>query len=147
MSSWVGDHDYCRKCTKQSQLQYRLGISIPERLCGKKSVSSNFQQNMPTIGEETRNRPSYYSWNLDPNCLCTDSLQQKWSRRDLHAFPTFALIQKVLKKVEEEKLSSVVIVTPTWQTRSWSSELLRLSLRKPIILPVNEDLIKGPQNQ
>ena len=110
-------------------------------------MSSNFQQNMPTIGEETRNRPSYYSWNLDPNCLCTDSLQQKWSRRDLHAFPTFALIQKVLKKVEEEKLSSVVIVTPTWQTRSWYSELLRLSLRKPIILPVNEDLIKGPQNQ
>ena len=77
----------------------QIGNLNTRKILRKKTVSSNFQQNMPTIGEETRNRPSYYSWNLDPNCLCTDSLQQKWSRRSLHAFPTFALIQKVLKKV------------------------------------------------
>lgn len=34
-----------------------------------------------------------------------------------------------------------------WQTQSWYSELLRLSVKNPIILPLREDLLKGPQNK
>ena len=33
VSTWAGDHDYCRIFTRESQLQGRLGISAPERLC------------------------------------------------------------------------------------------------------------------
>ena len=57
------------------------------------------------------------------------------------------MIHKVLKKVEEKKVPSLIIVTPTWQTQSWYPELLRLSVRNPIILPLKEDLLKCPQNQ
>ena len=57
--------------------------------------------------------PSYYSWKLDPNGIVTDALQQKWYHKSLYAFPPFALIHKVLKKVEEEKLLSLITVTPT----------------------------------
>ena len=57
VSTWVRDHDYCRTFTRESQLQGRLGFSAPERFLGMEAVSSNFQQNMPKIGEETRNRP------------------------------------------------------------------------------------------
>ena len=91
--------------------------------------------------------PSYYSWKSDPSSLGTDALQQKWYHKSLYAFPPFALIHKVLKKVEEEKVSPLIIVTPTWQTQSWYPELLRLSIGNPIILPLKEDLLKGPQNQ
>ena len=91
--------------------------------------------------------PSYYSWKSDPNSLGTDALQQKWYHMSLYAFPPFALIHKVLKKVEEEKVSPLIIVTPTWRTQSWYPELLRLSIGNPIILPLKEDLLKGPQNQ
>ena len=91
--------------------------------------------------------PSYYSWKPDPNSLGTDALQQKLYHKNLYAFLPFALIHKVLKKVEEEKVSSLIIVTPTWQTRSWYPELLRLSVRNAIILPLKEDLLKCSQNQ
>ena len=45
-----------------------------------------------------------------------DALQQKWYHKSLYAFPPFTLIHKVLKKVEEEKVPSLKIETPTWQT-------------------------------
>ena len=44
-------------------------------------------------------------------------------------------------------MSSLIIVTQTWQTQSWYPELLRLSVKNPIILPLKEDLLKGSQNQ
>ena len=80
--------------------------------------------------------PSYYSWEPDPDSLGTDALHQKWYHKSLYAFPPFALIHKVLKKVEEEKVPSLIIVTPTWQPQSWYPELIRLSVRNPIILPL-----------
>ena len=56
--TWAGDHDNCRTFTRESQLQGRLGISAPERFLRMETVPSNFQQNMPNVGEETRNRPA-----------------------------------------------------------------------------------------
>ena len=76
-----------------------------------------------------------------------DALQQNWYHKSLYALPPFALIHKALKKLEEEKVSSLIIVTPTWQTRTYYSELLRLSVRNPIILLLGDDLLQGPQNQ
>ena len=91
--------------------------------------------------------PSYYSWKPDQDSLGTDALQQKWYHKSLYAFPLFALIHKVLKKAQEEKVPSLIIVTPSLQTQIWYPELLRLSVRNLIILPLKEDLLKGPQNQ
>ena len=91
--------------------------------------------------------PSYYSWKSYPNSLGTGALQQKRYHKSLYVFPPFALIHKVLKKVGEEKVPSLIIVIPTWQTQKWYPDLLRLSVRNPIILPLKEDLLKGPQNQ
>ena len=91
--------------------------------------------------------PSYYSWKPDPNSLGTDTLQQNWYHKSLCAFPPYTLIHKVLKKVEEEKVPSLIMATPTWQTQSWYPEFLRVSVRDPIIFPLKDDLLKGPQNQ
>ena len=60
--------------------------------------------------------PSYYSLKPDSDSLGTDAPQQKWYHKSLYAFHSFAFLYKVLKKVEEEKLPSLIIVTPTWQT-------------------------------
>ena len=55
--TWAVDHDYCQTFTMESQLQDRLGISSPDRFLRMETVPSNFQQNMPNIGEKTKNRP------------------------------------------------------------------------------------------
>ena len=51
-----GDHDYCQTFTGNSQLLCRLGISAPEKFLRMETVPSNFQQNLPNIREENRNR-------------------------------------------------------------------------------------------
>ena len=121
------------------------------------TMPSNFQRNMPNIGEETRNRSVCFKVGKSASklLLLEAGSQQSWHRcsstevvsKSLYAFPPFAFIHKVLKNLEEEKVPSLIIVTPTWQTKSWYPDLLRLSLRNPIILPLKEDLLKGPQNQ
>ena len=57
VSTWAGDHNYCGTFTRKSQLQGRLGISAPKRFLRMETVPSSFQQNMPNIGVEIRNRP------------------------------------------------------------------------------------------
>ena len=41
----------------------------------------------------------------------------------------------------------LITVTPTWQTQIWYPELLYISVRKPFILPLLENLLKDLQNQ
>ena len=55
--TWAEDPDYCLTFTTESQLQGRLGILAQEIFLRMETMPSNFQQNMPNIGEETRNRP------------------------------------------------------------------------------------------
>ena len=55
--TWAVDHDYCQTFTMESQLQDRLRISSPDRFLRMETVPSNFQQDMPNIGEKTKNRP------------------------------------------------------------------------------------------
>ena len=57
VSTWAEDPDYCLTITRESQLQGRLGISAQEIFLRMETMPTNFQQNMPNIGEETRNRP------------------------------------------------------------------------------------------
>ena len=135
-------------------MQSRLGISSPERSLRMETVPSNFQQDMPNIEEETRNRPACFKVVKSASKLLlleaglgTDTLQQNWYHKSLCAFPPYTLIHKVLKKVEEEKVPSLIMATPTWQTQSWYPEFLRVSVRDPIIFPLKDDLLKGPQNQ
>ena len=74
------DHDYCQTFTMESQLQNRLGISSPDRFLRMETVPSNFQQDMPNIGEETRNRPVCFKVvkSASKLLLLEASFQQSW---------------------------------------------------------------------
>ena len=87
--------------------------------------------------------PSYYSWKPDQDSLGTDALQQKWYHKSLYAFPLFALIHKVLKKVQEEKVPSLIIVTPSSQTQSWYPELFTSFSEKSNHFAIKGRLTKG----
>ena len=73
VSTWAGDHDYCQTFTRESQLQGRLGISAPERLCplifsklcqilGKKPEIDLFASRL------SNQLPSHYSWKPSQQC-------------------------------------------------------------------------------
>ena len=89
--------------------------------------------------------PSYYSWKPDPNSLGTDALQQNWYHKESICIPSICLDSQSTEKSRGGEVPSLIIVTPTCQTQSWYPELLLLSVRNPIILPLKDDLLKGPQ--
>ena len=119
------------------------------------AVPSIFWQNTPNIGEETKNRPVFFKVVKSASKLLHLELRSQQScdkyfsteMVSQYAFPPFSLIQKVPKKVEEENVHSLILVTLTWQTQSWYPKLLLLSVKSLIILPQKEYLLKGSQNQ
>ena len=71
----------------------------------------------------SRSIPTYFPENEDASdrsnkpdlhCLATDAMQQEWNQDILYAFPPFLLIQRVLCKIEKEKVSTVILITPEW---------------------------------
>ena len=127
-STWAEDHNNCRTFTRESQLQGSLGISAPKRFLGMEIVLSNFQQNMPNIGEETRNRPVCFkvAKSASTLLLLEARSQQSWHRcsstemvsQESVCIPSICLDSQSTKKYRGGESTSLIIVTPTWKTQS-----------------------------
>ena len=123
---------------------------------GIETVSSNFQENMLNIGKKNRNRPACLKVVKSASKLLALEArsQQLWHRsssaeivsHESVCIPFICLdSQGRVKSREGESTSSNN--TPTWHTQSWYTELLGISVRNQTILPLREDLLKGPHNQ
>ena len=44
----------------------------------------------------------FYSYNLEPEAIGIDTFSYRWSNEIFYAFPPFAIISKVLSKIEAE---------------------------------------------
>ena len=60
--------------------------------------------------------------------------------------PPFALIDKVLNKVQKEK-STLLLITPAWQTQSWYPLLLQLTVRIALLLPKTQNHLLGANRE
>ena len=75
----------------------------------------------------------YCSWKPDPGAYAIDSLSENWEKWFFYAFPPFNMIGKVLKKVESEKASGLIVV-PYWPTQHWFSKFTQMCQFVPSIL-------------
>ena len=78
--------------------------------------------------------------------LC-HQLLHPWDRECDFAFPPFSLISRVQRKILEEKIDHLIIVTPTWQTQPWYAQLLKMSVQPPFLLPQIRNLLTNPQGK
>lgn len=78
--------------------------------------------------------PLYASWKPDPGAKLCDSLSFDWASVKGYAFPPFALIGKVLRKVNHDKCS-LVIVVPEWPSQHWFPMLLKMLVDFPVFIP------------
>ena len=62
-----------------------------------------------------------------------------------YAFPLFSLKSRILKKVCQEQVEQIIIVTPAWQTQRWYPLLLDMSTQCPLLLTPLPDLLVDPQ--
>ena len=60
--------------------------------------------------------------------------------------PPFALIDRVLNKVQKEK-ATLLLITPAWQIQLRYPLLLQLTVRIPLRLPKNQNLLLGPNRE
>ena len=89
----------------------------------------------------------YFPWKPDPHSLATYAMQQEWNQGILYAFPPFSLIQRVLCKIAKENVSTVILITPAWQTQPWYPNLLAMSFSQPFLLPMSPGVLKDPKGE
>ena len=88
--------------------------------------------------------PLYVSPVPDPQALAVDALEMNWSGLLLYSFPPTALCLVVVKKFMNSQSCRMLLVAPFWETKEWLQDLLALSIRKPVALPLERNLLKQP---
>ena len=152
------DHNYRRIPSRCSQQGNQFPVASSERLqrmeVGLQSFSINMQemgasrhrsfcfQNFPSgsnihvmeVGSIQKGK-GCFSNNMDPS-----------KRICLPPTPAFALIGQVLNKWQKEK-ATLLLITPAWQTQSWSPLLLQLTVRITLVLPKTQNLLLDPNRE
>lgn len=83
--------------------------------------------------------PQYWTLQQDQTAAAIDAFQQDWRTQGLYLYPPWKLIPRVLKKIKQQKLTDVVLVTPLWPSQYWYPMILQMKHRAdPIIWKVNQ---------
>ena len=80
----------------------------------------------------------YVSWHKDPEAHFVNAFNLDWSQFKcpfLH--PPFSQIHKCLNKIINDKVTNAVMIVPFWATKVWYSQMVRMCIRKPILMPKN----------
>ena len=85
----------------------------------------------------------YISWKIYPFRQDRDAFQISWAHKFVYTFPLFAPIRRVLQKVNQDQCL-MLIITPAWPGQPWFPELLKMSVKNPLLLPALKDLLKYP---
>ena len=64
--------------------------------------------------------PLYCSLVPDPQAVFEDAFRHPWDDLDLYAFPPFALVGRVIARVQQSSRVAMTLVAPLWQRRSGS---------------------------
>lgn len=87
----------------------------------------------------------YVSYQPDPGSYAVNAFHIQWTNFSFYAFPPFCIIQKVLKKVQEDKATGLLVV-PHWPTQPWWPYLANMLIAPPLILPREKDTLHLPSN-
>ncbi|XP_077270144.1 uncharacterized protein LOC143901594 [Temnothorax americanus] len=82
----------------------------------------------------------YFSWFKDPNSLSVDAFTKSWTDFYLYAFPPFAIILRVLRKIRDDKAVGIVVV-PEWPAQPWFPLFYSMLVSEPICLKPNINLL------
>lgn len=89
----------------------------------------------------------YPSLKPDPNSVTTDAFKQPWHQPLCYALSPFNLITGVLRKVAQEKVPEIILITPSWHTQPWYTQLLQLLIQETLLLPRWENLLTNSQGK
>lgn len=79
----------------------------------------------------------------DPEASVVDAFTISWEKEYFYAFPPFAVILPLLRKIINDKATGIVVV-PNWPTQAWYPMFTSLLCESPIILEPSTDLLLSP---
>ncbi len=75
--------------------------------------------------------PRYVSPMADPQAWAMNAMTFSWSHLFLYAFPPWAMIGEILRKIEMDQ-AEMILIAPTRDTKPWYPQLLELQIAVPI---------------
>ena len=90
--------------------------------------------------------PVFVSPVPDEQALDTDALSMSWEGLDAYAYPPHQILPKILEKFRLTQSCRLILIAPYWENQLWFPELLRLSQKEPIPLPVSKTMLKQPRS-
>ena len=88
--------------------------------------------------------PLYCSLVPDPQAVFEDAFRHPWDDLDLYAFPPFALVGRVIARVQQSSRVAMTLVAPLWPEKEWFADLLLLLTQPPLVLPCWDRLLRKP---
>ena len=85
----------------------------------------------------------YISWYPDPFASSIDAFTISWNQFYFYAFPPFAIISKVLRKIITDEAEGVLIV-PWWPTQPWFPLFKSLCISEILHFDPEPDLLSCP---
>ena len=131
-----------------------LLVKAPKRQDGLGVRTHHFQLYKQSVGSTSggslcntlsKQLPRFFSWRPDPETEATDAFAQSWTNIQVFAHPPWCLISRVLRKVQADK-ETVVLITPLWHTQPWFPVLMDLLVDYPLLLPKMEGVIRPSPN-
>lgn len=91
----------------------------------------------------------YVSWNREPGAFAVNAFTLNWTNLCFYAFPPFAVILKVLRKLIYDQAEGIVVV-PFWPTQPWfplyqkllCSELVQFRPSDKVLLSISNSVPK-----
>lgn len=87
--------------------------------------------------------PRFVSYFPDPKSMAIDSFTISWSNEFFYAFPPFGLLPRVLRKIQDDKASGIVIA-PNWSSQPWYPLYKSMSVSEIMIFGPNKQLLLCP---
>ena len=86
----------------------------------------------------------YCSLVPDPQAVFEDAFHHPWDDLDLYVFPPFALVGRVIARVQQSSRVAMTLVAPLWPEKEWFADLLLLLTQPPLVLPCWDRLLRQP---
>lgn len=132
-------------------MECRLGIPLPGRplrlALAERDLHRDYASFRVDLFASRHNTQlkSFYSFYPDLDALGVDALAHNWSPLTrYYAFPPFILIGRVLHKLIQDQVKSIVLIAPIWPTRPWYSQLLLQTVDLPVRLPQDFSVLTNP---
>ena len=101
----------------------------------------NFSPDIDCFATRTNSQlDNYISYKPDPFALYIDAFRLSWNNFKCYAFPPFSLIGRVLRKLQVDQATALVVV-PKWPTQTWFTTFQNLSRQTLQIKPDVSNLI------